>query len=177
MAGKIPLKKIKGKIKRFAKGKIAVGLAIALVGFLAFYVPQQANAVEQQADQTDVSTVYQYYLLKSVGANSDSKVPFWDLVTKAKKAVNGALYGGNSTDINYSDMIQSSSDSKEATKFVSSMVTLNTFNYLQTTTMGVGAIAETAKRFVFGFILVVFGIVNDIVMSLFTGIIGLMKNM
>jgi hypothetical protein len=95
MAGKIPLKKIKGKIKRFAKGKIAVGLAIALVGFLAFYVPQH----------------------------------------------------------------------------------LNTFNYLQTTTMGVGAIAETAKRFVFGFILVVFGIVNDIVMSLFTGIIGLMKNM
>lgn len=177
MAGKIPLKKIRGKIKRFAKGKIAVGLAIALVGFLAFYVPQQANAVEQQAgtttDQTDVSTVYQYYLLKSVGANADSKVPFWDLVTKAKKAVNGALYGGNSTDINYSDMIQSSSDSKEATKFVSSMVTLNTFNYLQTTTMGIGAVGEIVKRFVFGSILVIFGVVNDLVMSLFTGIIGL----
>lgn len=172
MVGKIPLKKIRGKIKQFAKGKIAVGLAIALAGFLAFYVPQQANATDI-ADQTDVSTVYQYYLLKSVGANADSKVPFWDLVTKAKKAVNGALYGGNSTDINYSDMIQSSSDSKEAAKFVSSMVTLNTFNYLQTTTMGVGAIAETVKRFVFGSILVVFGIINDVVMSLFTGIIGL----
>ena len=177
MAGKIPLKKIRDKIKRFAKGKIAVGLAIALVGFLAFYVPQQANAIEQQVgdstDQTDVSTVYQYYLLKSVGANADSKVPFWDLVTKAKKAMNGALYGGNSTDINYSDMIQSSSDSNEATKFVSSMVTLNTFNYLQTTTMGVGAVGETAGRILFGSVLAVFGAVNDIVMSLFTGIIGL----
>lgn len=177
MAGKIPLKKIRDKIKRFAKGKIAVGLAIALVGFLAFYVPQQANAIEQQVgdstDQTDVSTVYQYYLLKSVGANADSKVPFWDLVTKAKKAMNGALYGGNSTDINYSDMIQSSSDSKEATKFVSSMVTLNTFNYLQTTTMGVGSIGETISRGSYGSVLWVFGLINDIVMSLFTGIIGL----
>lgn len=177
MAGKIPLKKIRDKIKRFAKGKIAVGLAIALVGFLAFYVPQQANAIEQQVgdstDQTDVSTVYQYYLLKSVGANADSKVPFWDLVTKAKKAMNGALYGGNSTDINYSDMIQSSSDSKEATKFVSSMVTLNTFNYLQTTTMGVGSIGETISRGSYGAVLWVFGLINDIVMSLFTGIIGL----
>lgn len=177
MAGKIPLKKIRDKIKRFAKGKIAVGLAIALVGFLAFYVPQQANAIEQQVgdstDQTDVSTVYQYYLLKSVGANADSKVPFWDLVTKAKKAMNGALYGGNSTDINYSDMIQSSSDSKEATKFVSSMVTLNTFNYLQTTTMGVGSIAETVSRGSYGSVLWAFGLVNDVVMSLFTGIIGL----
>lgn len=177
MAGKNPLKKIRDKIKRFAKGKIAVGLAIALVGFLAFYVPQQANAIEQQVgdstDQTDVSTVYQYYLLKSVGANADSKVPFWDLVTKAKKAMNGALYGGNSTDINYSDMIQSSSDSKEATKFVSSMVTLNTFNYLQTTTMGVGSIGETISRGSYGSVLWVFGLINDIVMSLFTGIIGL----
>lgn len=177
MAGKIPLKKIRDKIKRFAKGKIAVGLAIALVGFLAFYVPQQANAIEQQVgdstDQTDVSTVYQYYLLKSVGANADSKVPFWDLVTKAKKAMNGALYGGNSTDINYSDMIQSSSDSKEATKFVSSMVTLNTFNYLQTTTMGVGSIGETISRGSYGSVLWAFGLVNDVVMSLFTGIIGL----
>lgn len=177
MADKIPLKKIRDKIKRFAKGKIAVGLAIALVGFLAFYVPQQANAIEQQVgdstDQTDVSTVYQYYLLKSVGANADSKVPFWDLVTKAKKAMNGALYGGNSTDINYSDMIQSSSDSKEATKFVSSMVTLNTFNYLQTTTMGVGSIGETISRGSYGSVLWVFGLINDIVMSLFTGIIGL----
>ena len=177
MAGKIPLKKIRDKIKRFAKGKIAVGLAIALVGFLAFYVPQQANAIEQQVgdstDQTDVSTVYQYYLLKSVGANADSKVPFWDLVTKAKKAMNGALYGGNSTDINYSDMIQSSSDSNEATKFVSSMVTLNTFNYLQTTTMGVGAVGETSERVVFGFVLWAFGLVNDVVTSLFTGMIGL----
>lgn len=177
MAGKIPLKKIRDKIKRFAKGKIAVGLAIALVGFLAFYVPQQANAIEQQVgdstDQTDVSTVYQYYLLKSVGANADSKVPFWDLVTKAKKAMNGALYGGNSTDINYSDMIQSSSDSKEATKFVSSMVTLNTFNYLQTTTMGVGSIGETISRGSYGSVLWAFGLINDIVMSLFTGIIGL----
>lgn len=177
MAGKIPLKKIRDKIKRFAKGKIAVGLAIALVGFLAFYVPQQANAIEQEVgattDQTDVSTVYQYYLLKSVGANADSKVPFWDLVTKAKKAMNGALYGGNSTDINYSDMIQSSSDSNEATKFVSSMVTLNTFNYLQTTTMGVGSIAETVSRGSYGAVLWAFGLVNDVVMSLFTGIIGL----
>lgn len=177
MAGKNPLKKLRGKIKRFMKGKIAVGLAIALVGFLAFYVPQQANAIEQQVgdstDQTDVSTVYQYYLLKSVGANADSKVPFWDLVTKAKKAMNGALYGGNSTDINYSDMIQSSSDSKEATKFVSSMVTLNTFNYLQTTTMGVGSIAETVSRGSYGSVLWAFGLVNDVVMSLFTGIIGL----
>lgn len=177
MAGKIPLKKIRDKIKRFAKGKIAVGLAIALVGFLAFYVPQQANAIEQQVgdstDQTDVSTVYQYYLLKSVGANADSKVPFWDLVTKAKKAMNGALYGGNSTDINYSDMIQSSSDSKEATKFVSSMVTLNTFNYLQTTTMGVGSIGETVSRGSYGSVIWAFGLVNDVVMSLFTGIIGL----
>lgn len=177
MAGKIPLKKIRDKIKRFAKGKIAVGLAIALVGFLAFYVPQQANAIEQQVgdstDQTDVSTVYQYYLLKSVGANADSKVPFWDLVTKAKKAMNGALYGGNSTDINYSDMIQSSSDSKEATKFVSSMVTLNTFNYLQTTTMGVGSIGETISRGSYGSVIWAFGLVNDVVMSLFTGIIGL----
>lgn len=177
MAGKNPLKKIRDKIKRFAKGKIAVGLAIALVGFLAFYVPQQANAIEQQVgdstDQTDVSTVYQYYLLKSVGANADSKVPFWDLVTKAKKAMNGALYGGNSTDINYSDMIQSSSDSKEATKFVSSMVTLNTFNYLQTTTMGVGSIGETISRGSYGSVLWAFGLVNDVVMSLFTGIIGL----
>lgn len=177
MAGKNPLKKIRDKIKRFAKGKIAVGLAIALVGFLAFYVPQQANAIEQQVgdstDQTDVSTVYQYYLLKSVGANADSKVPFWDLVTKAKKAMNGALYGGNSTDINYSDMIQSSSDSKEATKFVSSMVTLNTFNYLQTTTMGVGSIGETVSRGSYGAVLWAFGLVNDVVMSLFTGIIGL----
>lgn len=177
MAGKNPLKKIRDKIKRFAKGKIAVGLAISLVGFLAFYVPQQANAIEQQVgdstDQTDVSTVYQYYLLKSVGANADSKVPFWDLVTKAKKAMNGALYGGNSTDINYSDMIQSSSDSKEATKFVSSMVTLNTFNYLQTTTMGVGSIGETISRGSYGSVLWVFGLINDIVMSLFTGIIGL----
>lgn len=177
MAGKIPLKKIRDKIKRFAKGKIAVGLAIALVSFLAFYVPQQANAIEQQVgdstDQTDVSTVYQYYLLKSVGANADSKVPFWDLVTKAKKAMNGALYGGNSTDINYSDMIQSSSDSKEATKFVSSMVTLNTFNYLQTTTMGVGSIGETISRGSYGSVIWVFGLINDIVMSLFTGIIGL----
>lgn len=177
MAGKIPLKKIRDKIKRFAKGKIAVGLAIALVGFLAFYVPQQANAIEQEVgtttDQTDVSTVYQYYLLKSVGANADSKVPFWDLVTKAKKAMNGALYGGNSTDINYSDMIQSSSDSNEATKFVSSMVTLNTFNYLQTTTMGVGSIAETVSRGSYGAVLWAFGLVNDVVMSLYTGIIGL----
>lgn len=177
MAGKNPLKKIRDKIKRFAKGKIAVGLAIALVGFLAFYVPQQANAIEQQVgdstDQTDVSTVYQYYLLKSVGANADSKVPFWDLVTKAKKAMNGALYGGNSTDINYSDMIQSSSDSNEATKFVSSMVTLNTFNYLQTTTMGVGSIGETISRGSYGSVIWVFGLINDIVMSLFTGIIGL----
>lgn len=177
MAGKNPLKKLRDKIKRFAKGKIAVGLAIALVGFLAFYVPQQANAIEQQVgdstDQTDVSTVYQYYLLKSVGANADSKVPFWDLVTKAKKAMNGALYGGNSTDINYSDMIQSSSDSNEATKFVSSMVTLNTFNYLQTTTMGVGSIGETVSRGSYGSVLWVFGLINDIVMSLFTGIIGL----
>lgn len=177
MAGKIPLKKIRDKIKRFAKGKIAVGLAIALVSFLAFYVPQQANAIEQEVgattDQTDVSTVYQYYLLKSVGANADSKVPFWDLVTKAKKAMNGALYGGNSTDINYSDMIQSSSDSNEATKFVSSMVTLNTFNYLQTTTMGVGSIAETVSRGSYGAVLWAFGLVNDVVMSLYTGIIGL----
>lgn len=177
MAGKIPLKKIRDKIKRFAKGKIVVGLAIALVSFLAFYVPQQANAIEQEVgattDQTDVSTVYQYYLLKSVGANADSKVPFWDLVTKAKKAMNGALYGGNSTDINYSDMIQSSSDSNEATKFVSSMVTLNTFNYLQTTTMGVGAVGETSERVVFGFVLWAFGLVNDVVTSLFTGMIGL----
>lgn len=86
---------------------------------------------------------------------------------EGEKAGIGALSGGNVTNINYSDMIQAASDENEAKTFVTAMVTLNGYNYLDTTSHGLEAIGGNIVRTVFGFILSWFGLILDILVGIF----------
>lgn len=180
MAVKKSFRKIRKKLKKILKSRAVVTLAIIAGATLAFYVPQQVHSMEQQVGEsttgTNVSTVYQYYLLKDIG-NHEDDTPWWDIVKKAKKAVTGALSGGNVTNINYSDMIQAASDENEAKTFVTAMVTLNGYNYLDTTSHGLEAIGGKIVRTVFGSILACFGLILDILVGIFSGLVSIMAKM
>lgn len=180
MAVKKSFRKIRKKLKKILKSRTVVTLAIIAGVTLAFYVPQQVHSMEQQVGDsttgTNVSTVYQYYLLKDIG-NHEDDTPWWDIVKKAKKAGIGALSGGNVTNINYSDMIQAASDENEAKTFVTAMVTLNGYNYLDTTSHGLEAIGGNIVRTVFGFILSWFGLILDILVGIFPGLVSIMAKM
>lgn len=180
MAVKKSFRKIRKKLKKILKSRAVVTMAIIAGVTLAFYVPQQVHSMEQQVGDsttgTNVSTVYQYYLLKDIG-NHEDDTPWWDIVKKAKKAGIGALSGGNVTNINYSDMIQAASDENEAKTFVTAMVTLNGYNYLDTTSHGLEAIGGNIVRTVFGFILSWFGLILDILVGIFSGLVSIMAKM
>lgn len=180
MAVKKSFRKIRKKLKKILKSRAVVTMAIIAGVTLAFYVPQQVHSMEQQVGDsttgTNVSTVYQYYLLKDIG-NHEDDTPWWDIVKKAKKAGIGALSGGNVTNINYSDMIQAASDENEAKTFVTAMVTLNGYNYLDTTSHGLEAIGGNVVRTVFGFILSWFGLILDILVGIFSGLVSIMAKM
>ena len=154
--------------KKFLKSKFLVVSAIIMLCCGMFFVAKPANADD---NSVDFSIVYQYYLLSSKASDDDNGTTFVQAVWKKIKGsvVGGPIGNGAITsNITYADMVQSSPNKPEARRFVRAMVTLTSYNYLQTTSYGIISIYTIPGRVLTGLILLFFGIILDVISGLYT---------
>lgn len=154
--------------KKFLKSKFLVVSAIIMLCCGMFFVAKPANADD---NSVDFSIVYQYYLLSSKASDDDDGTTFVQAVWKKIKGsvVGGPIGNGAITsNITYADMVQSSPNKPEARRFVRAMVTLTSYNYLQTTSYGIISIYTIPGRVLTGLILLFFGIILDVISGLYT---------
>ena len=154
--------------KKFLKSKFLVASAIIMLCCGMFFVAKPANADD---NSVDFSIVYQYYLLSSKASDEDNtSTGIQKLFRSVKNAVVGGPIGNGAitSNITYADMVQSSPNKPEARRFVRAMVTLTSYNYLQTTSYGIISIYTIPGRVLTGLILLLFGIILDIISGLYT---------
>lgn len=139
--------------KKFLKSRFLVIAALLTLTFGAFYVTNRASADLDSG--TDISQVYQYYLLSDNNgqdnAASDSKS-------------SGLLgNGGNHGSFSYSDLVRNASDEDSARKFSAIFATLSGYNYISTQSNGIWSVIPVIMHFLVGLVLLIVGLMMDIV--------------
>ena len=154
--------------KKFLKSKFLVISAIIMLCCGMFFVAKPANADD---NSVDFSIVYQYYLLSSKASDDDNtSTKIQKFFQSVKNAVVGGPIGNGAitSNITYADMVQSSPNKPEARRFVRALVTLTSYNYLQTTSYRIISIYTIPRRVITGLILLFFGIILNVISGLYT---------
>ena len=150
-------------------------LLLSIFGVIAIATATQANAKDVYGAE-EYGTVYQRYML----AGTD----ITDATQNQKILKMGSLgSGGVSGQFSYGDIIASMSEQgKEgkrskaaATGFATAMATYSKYNYLTYKPQGFGAIVPILGHFFYGLILLIFGFLNDIVVALYSSLVGLLQ--
>ena len=152
------------RLKKIINSKLLV-LAALLV--LAIGGVTTVNHAAADDNNDNLSQVYQYFLLSNsngtdaAASTSSSGSGSSDSDSKSKLA--GILgNGGNQGTFSYKQIIDNSDNDKAAKRFSVLMGTLSGYNYISVQSNGVEKILAIAGRGVFGFILLIIGMIMDL---------------
>lgn len=157
------------KILLFLKSKLIVILSVILLTTGMFFGVSKVRG----AENIDISTVYQYFLLYNKDVTTEEK----GVVADKVQGIIGS--GGNQLDFGYADIVNEAPKNSRsaAKKFVTAMATLSKYNYISTTTNGTAALWTKAIRTIIGVILFVFALVFDIAQLLLSPIVEIFASM
>lgn len=158
------------KLRIFFKSKFIVAISIVLLTSGMFLGVTKASG----AENVDISTVYQYFLLYNKDISNEGKK---GVVADKVQGIVGS--GGNQLDFGYADIVnEAPKDSKSAAKkFVTAMATLSQYNYISTTTNGIPSLLTRALRAIIGIVLFVFGFVFDMSQLLLSPIVEIFASL
>lgn len=148
-------------------------VVVALVGLTAgaFYTVNKANA------DTDISDVYQYYLL----ANSSGQTPKVSSSDSSSSGSSGGIAkgisgllgnGGNQGTFSYQDIISGATDEASAKKFSTIMATLSSYSFISVKSNGVSSWLSIVGRGIAGFLLMIIGLFVDLFTLIQVGIVN-----